>query len=82
MMFTAAILITIGLLFRYMDERFEASAHRSPAPAALEKPKATRDTVGKVTYDPIADGVLVRVNERRRQQIPDSGLRRRSTDKR
>jgi hypothetical protein len=31
MVLTAALLIMLGLLFSYMSERFEASAHRLPA---------------------------------------------------
>ena len=80
MAFTAALLITLGLLFSYMGERFERSAHPPPGKLPERKPP-TRDTIGKVTYDPVADEVLRRMNERRRKSNIDNGMRRRKEDR-
>lgn len=42
--------------------------------------RTPRETVGKVTYDPLADEQLRRLNERRRKPNIDTGQRRRRTD--
>lgn len=43
--------------------------------------RQSRETIGKVTYDPIADAQLKRLQERRRKVVPNSGQRRRRTDR-
>jgi hypothetical protein len=77
MTLTAALLIMLGLLFAFMRERFEASAHPSPG----KLPERRDPLPPKVmNYDTIAAQQLHRIEERRRRAIPDSGMRRRKSD--
>lgn len=74
---TSVLLIGAACLIGYMRERFEAVAPSAPGPAR-SKPDSPPP---KVMYDVLAEQQLQRLEERRRRIAPDTGQRRRSTDK-
>lgn len=79
LLYTATFLIACGLLFGWMRERFEASAH--PSPGKLPPTRNANEPPPKAVYDVLAEHQLQRLEERRRRIAPDTGERRRKTDK-